>query len=69
LTIKYLLFRSIYEEAREVKSDRISILGVLFGIPLAMLGSALMLSILGFPIGVVLFAAGISMMTTPSAAG
>lgn len=49
--------------------DRISILGVLFGIPLAMLGSALMLSILGFPIGVVLFATGISMMTTPRATG
>jgi hypothetical protein len=46
-------------------ADRISILGVLFGIPVAMLGSALMLSILGFPIGVVLFAAGISMMTAP----
>jgi hypothetical protein len=49
-------------------ADRISILGVMFGIPVAMLGSALMLSILGFPIGVVLFAVGISMMTTPRAA-
>jgi len=49
-------------------ADRISILGVFFGIPLAMLGSALMLSILGFPIGIVLFAAGISMMTSPRAA-
>jgi hypothetical protein len=44
--------------------DRISITGVMFGTPLAMLGSALMLSIVGFPIGIVLFAAGISMMTT-----
>ena len=47
--------------------DRISISGALFGTPLAMLGSALMLSIVGFPIGIVLFAAGISMMTTKKA--
>jgi hypothetical protein len=48
--------------------DRVSISGALLGTPLAMLGSALMLSIVGFPIGIVLFAAGISMMTTSKAA-
>jgi len=49
-------------------TERVSISGILLGTPLFMLGSALMLSIVGFPIGVVLFAAGLGMMTTPKAA-
>lgn len=47
--------------------DRVSISGSILGIPLFMLGGALMISIIGFPLGVLLFAAGLGLMTTPRA--
>jgi hypothetical protein len=60
--------RSQTEETREwVGPDLPSLSGVVFGSILFTTGGMLMLTVIGAPLGIVLFAAGLGWMTTPKA--
>lgn len=57
--------RNAEPESSWVGPDLPSLSGVLVGGALFMAGGSLMLTVIGIPLGIVLFAAGLGMMLTP----